>query len=270
VVLQDILWRLQTKVFDQRAQAGGDDIALLIRCYETDMEGIANDISEELEAYVGKLKEYSVHCLEDLPDGIIDGATFCRKRIIITRDEAGIHLTGEPSVPIPSSLFPINAIRRLDLQIQAWRELDYSLRGFETKMPGHEVLTDTLRQLFLEHYRKVRPMRTHSKKHLTSSHRLLRHGDTLITDLAHDAVCSIPCVRYMGITALSSYEAKVRHALITEVVTMTEVNMGEEELTLIVMTKPEVNRLRRTRWVERIHLAFDEDLLSELVKIVKL
>lgn len=269
VVLQDLLWRLKKKVFDQRAQAGGDDIAIVIRCTKTNVESIVDDIYEELEAYVGKVKELDVHCLEDLPDGVIDEAVFCRKRIILTRDCDGLHLVGEPSVPIPESLFPQNKIHRYNLQIQAWRELDYSLRGWETAMPGYSKLTDSLRQLFLEQYRKVTPMRTHSTRRLTSSHRVLRYGNTLITDLAHDAVCLIQTVRYCGIYALSSYEAKVRHALVTEKVSMASVAMDEEELELVIMLSSEVNRLRRTRWVERIFLDFDETLLDELNTIVQ-
>jgi hypothetical protein len=268
VILNDLLRRLSMKVSDYRTQAGGDDIAITLRCYETDLDGLTDLITEELTTYVGKLKEFNVYCLEELPDGIINEATFCRKRIILERDDDGIHLVGEPSVPLPASLFPSSKIRRFDLQIQAWRELDYGLRGFEAVTPEATQLTDTLRQLFFERYRRVIPSRIHLTKRLTSSHRVLLVGTTLITDVAHNEVCKVRSVQYYNSTALSSYESKVRHALVSENVSMAKVDMGDGELALVVMTKTEVNLLRRTRWVERIHVNFDEELLDSLRCIV--
>eukprot|EP00980_Cylindrotheca_fusiformis_P011204 scaffold2566_cov52-Cylindrotheca_fusiformis.AAC.3 len=268
VVLNDLLYRLSVKVSDYRTQAGGDDIAILIRCHDTDLDEIISDVEHELMSYIGKIKELSVYHIEEIPDGVIDDAAFCRKRINLKRDCDGTHLTGEPSVPIPASLFPSTSIRRFDLQIQAWRELDYNLQGFDEQMPGYSRLTDTLRQLFLEKYRRVIPLRTHTAKHLTSSHRVLQFGTILITDVAHNVVCEVRSVQYLGITALSSYEAKLRHALVTESVSLAKVDTGEEGLTSIVMTKAEVSHLNRTRWAERIHIDFDEELLDSLRHIV--
>lgn len=269
VILQYTLNQLKPRVFDIRAQAGGDDTGFLIRCIKDDIGGVVDDIREQMEAYVGKLKELSVYCIEDLDDGVIEDALFCRKRVILTRDYNGIHLTGEPSVPLPESLFPDTTQNRLDLQIKAWRELDYNLQGFEAVMPNMNVLTDTLRQLFLEKYRKVQPVRSYQTRRLTSSHRVLRYGNTLITDVAHREALTIHSIEHDGVVALSNYESKVRHALITEVVSMIKVDLEENESALIIMTKKEVNLLEQTRWKERLHLEFSEDLLEELTKVVE-
>jgi len=268
VVLQNLFARLKPEIIDYRAQAGGDDVALILRCMKADQEEISNLISNELEAYVGKLKEFEVFDLDELDDGVIQNATFCRKRITLKRDRSGIHLTGEPSVPLPSSLFPFDNIIGLQLQIQAWRELDYSLRGYEAKCPGNGLLTDTLRQLFLERYRRVYPVRRSSKKHLTSSHGLLRFGSTLITTCAHSVVLTVRPIRVMDSIALSNYESQLRHALIREKVTLIYVDNGEEGTKPVVMTKAEARLLHRSVWTERVHIGFDEELLDRLLNIV--
>jgi len=268
VVLEDARRRLMKSVTEIRIQAGGDDIAVAVTCAQADVDEIVEQVRYELEAYVGKLKELDVYCLDDVADGVIDGATFCRKRIILKRRGATIHMAGEPSVPLPISLFPETNIHGIRLQIRAWHELDASLRGWESKIPGYHRLTDTIRQLFLEHYRRVIPMRTHWERHLTSQLEVLQYGNTRITASAHMCICSIYTIKNRGVTALSSYESKVRHALINEVVVLVQVNLEEGVLTPVVMLQSEICRTSRTRWVERLFLEFDEELLVELMKIV--
>jgi hypothetical protein len=267
LILQDLIDRLKRQVIDYRLQAGGDDIAIVVRCLEKDIDGLSNDIKEDLGQYIGRLKEFDVFDLVGLEDGIMEDAIFCRKRILFRRYNGYIHLTGEPSVPLPSSLFPSTRITKRYLQIQAWSELDYGLIGFEKAMPNSTRLTDTLRQLFLETYRQVIPMRTYKKKYLTGNHRVIQVGRDLVTDLAHKAICEVRAVQYCGIVALSDYESKLRHALVREFVTLAEVYTGENPIK-IVMTKAEANCLSITRWSERIYVNYDEELLVELSNIV--
>jgi hypothetical protein len=269
IILQDVIKRLRPRVWDIRVQAGGDDIALLIQCSPAELEEISELIRGELERYIGLVKDYVVLDLEDCDDGILDEVLFCRKRIIMRTTTRRIHLEGEPSVPLPQSLVPLPPIRRKDLQVKAWYELDNSLRVFENKMPNVEVLTDSLRQLFLDQYREVKPLRVHQERSLTSSHRILQYDTYLITDVAHKVVLSIPQVWYHGSAALVNYGAKVRHALSMETVVMMKVAKDEDSSDLIVMTSTEAGMLKRTFWNERIHVDFNIELLDELISIIE-
>lgn len=267
-ILQDLAYRFSTKVTDFRVQAGGDDIAIILRCNDTDLEEIRDIIKRELEAYVGKVKELNVFILDNLENGVVEDAKFCKKRVIIRNEDVGVHLTSEPSVPIPKTLFPSVRLRGFRAQRKAWRDLDNSLRVFEDIMPGHSLLTDTLRQLFLEHYRGVKPRRTRSEKYLTSSHRVIRLDGISITDEAHKVACQVRAVQQNGVTALSDYSSKVRHALKLNLITVKKIRISENSNDLITMTKSEAARLSTVRWREEDILLFDEDLLDELIDIV--
>jgi hypothetical protein len=270
VILQETLNHLLPKVHSILAQAGGDDIAIMVQCDKRDLEGAVQRVRSDLSRYVGKLKELSVLTLNELHCGIVPDATFCKKRIVLMRADDCISLIGEPSVPLPESLFPDTIFNRLDLQIKAWHELDYSLQKFDAALPGHKVLLDTLRQLFLERHRQVRPERVRSTKRLTSFHRVVRYGGFLITDCALKIALDVPVVRFCGITALGNPESQLLHALKKDRITMTEVVEGEDRLELVCMTKREAGTLSRTRFVERVVLNFDIDLLDRLCKIVSI
>jgi hypothetical protein len=268
LILQDVLNRLRKDVYDIHIQAGGDDIAVAFTCKRNRLDEIAALIESEIKQYVGMIKEFEIVDLENLDNGILKGHFFCKKRIIMKREHDLINLIGEPSVPLPESLIPIDCIKGTNLQITAWRELDYSLQVYETLMPGHETVTDTLRQLFLDNYRLVRPLRTRKIKHLTGSLRLLAVGRYQITDVANKEACNVRNVQYNGIYALIDIESKIRYALITEIVTMIKVQMSEDDSALIVMAQSEVHLLKRTSHVERIHIGFNLELLNRLTNIV--
>jgi hypothetical protein len=268
IILQDVIKRLRPRVWDIRVQAGGDDIALLIQCSLEDLEEISELIRGELDRYIGRVKDYVVLDLGDCKDGALDEVLFCRKRIIMRTTNRRIHLEGEPSVPLPQSLIPSPPIGRKDLQVKAWYDLDNSLRVFENKMQNVEVLTDSLRQLFLDQYREVIPLRVHQERYLTSSHRVLQYDTYLLTDVAHKVVLSIPQIEYHGSAALVNYGAKVRHALLMETLVMIKVNTGMDSSDLVIMSRVEASMLKRNSWNERIHVGFDVALLDDFINII--
>lgn len=268
VILQDVLCRLRAVTYDVHIQAGGDDVAIAYTCKRSESERVAGLVKREIEQYVGRVKEFEIIDLEDQEDGILEGVVFCKKRITVEKDHRVIHLQGEPSVPLPESLIPIDRINGARFQIQAWRELDYSLRMYESLKPGQESVTDSLRQLFLDTYRIVRPVRTYKVNYLTGSFRLLMVGSYRITDVAHKVACDVRTAQYNGIYTLVDLESKIRYALIAELVTMMKVQMSEDDSELIVMAQSEVHLMERMTFGERIHVGFDPIFLNRLISIV--
>lgn len=268
-VLEDCMKRLRKDCMYSTYQAAGDDIAIAITCHRDVIDDITDVIRRELTEYVGQVKEFQIIDLLNVNSYILEGACFCKKRIRCVRRERYIHLTAEPSVPLPDSLFPDHTITRFDLQVDAWHELDNSLREFESEMPGLEVLADSLRFLFIGKYPDVLPRRTHTRKFLTVHHKVLHTGAFYpVTDIALEKVELVPTVEYRGIVALEDLESKLRHALICNILTMVIVTDLEGNKAKVIMTPRESQTLRVERTRELSHLLFCPVLLENLRKIV--
>lgn len=262
VIVQDLLYRLGRE-FYVRSQAGGDDIAFVVQCSESQIEEVSEQIRKELRRYIGNLKEFSVVGLDDLNDGVVPDAKFCRKRIFVRRDEYGLHLEGEPSVPLGEVLTTSTNLRHLHQQVEAWCEMDQSLLSFEAKLPGSTLITNCLRRLFFERYPNVEARRTKTVKYLSGKLHILQMGRSQITDLAHALVCNIRSVQHRDISALVEYDDKLRHALVTEVVVIEKVRVGLWVEDVIV-SKEESKLLTVKRATESVDLECDEDLLRRL------
>jgi len=269
VVLQDLQVRLRQQYPHVLTQAGGDDVGFAIQCKDTEIDEIKDVIETELTLYVGKIKEIFVYCLDEIDQGYM-GAEFCKKRIILTRENREIRLRGELSVPLPETLLSSTTLRGMPNKVKAWRELDSTLSVYDSLVPDDLVLTDTLRQLFLELHPHVLPRRSQQIKHLTSFLSLQRYdGEQLLSSLAHTVICNVAEEWYDGICALSRYSSKLRHALILEQVTLVIVEDPVEGSNKIILTKKELNQLALTRSTETIYLSYDLILLRELLLISK-
>jgi hypothetical protein len=269
VCTKSILYRLRNRVFSIHAQAGGDDLAFAVTCRKIDKEEIIGFILEEMTAYVGKVKEVTVTVLDELEPGIIRDTDFCKKRVTLEKDLDGLHLRGEPSIPIAESLIPSGFINRYEDQIKAWYEWDHNLRVFDDAMPDCAELTDSLRQMFLETYRSVKPCRSYQVKYLTGSIRLMRVGRSLVTSKADARIKKVPTIRYGNITALADYESKTRYALINEFVSIEKVDMGYESGTEIIVERDERALLHRKVYRNRIHLRYSVEKVVELISLVE-
>jgi hypothetical protein len=268
-VLEDCMKRLRTDCMYSTYQAGGDDIAIAITCRTNAIEGVTYQIRHELASYVGHVKEFQVIDLMAVNTYILRDAVFCKKRIRYEKFEKYIHLSAEPSVPLPDSLFPDHTIRRWDKQVEAWHELDNGLRQFETEMPGHEVLADTLRFLFIGKYPYVIPRRTQTRKFLDVHHKVIHTGSFYtVTDIALERAMLVPSVEYRGIVAIEDLESKLRHALVCKILTMVTVSDSEGHKAKVIMTPRESHKLRVVRTREICHLLYCPVVLEKLRKIV--
>jgi hypothetical protein len=214
------------------------------------------------------LKEFTVHDLQDYDDGIMEGLVFCRKRITLTRTEKAIHLEGEPSVPIGDVLTSENHVGNLHHQIQAWKELDMSLLGFETALPDGAEIADSLRRMFLLRYPSVQPIRTSTARQPTGRIRMLKRGDVWITDEALAVVCSIPAVRCGDYLALTTFYEQLHHCLCTERVSIVVIGEEDEKRDLVVAPNERgCGFVLRKKW-ERLVLREDRELVETLKLIL--
>jgi hypothetical protein len=159
-VLTDFKLTRPYGIVDIQVQAGGDDFCILIQTPNEPTEAISY-IRSMMENYIGFLKELHVTNLDDHDDGILEGCTFCRKRVFKRADGANISLRSELSVPIPEILTMATRLPKLE-QFRKWRELDLVLKEYEEACPTQSVITGTLRALFLRRYPEVRPLRVES------------------------------------------------------------------------------------------------------------
>lgn len=268
LILEDLRCRLRELAFYIQIQAGGDDIAIAVICNQVDEEIIFSTIEEALDAYVGQLKEFEIIDLDDYDNGLLDEHTFCKKRIFIEKSSRGYKLTGEPSVPLPETLFH-NEVRGLRNQIQAWRELDYTLLCFEDTMPGHEQLTDALRALYLATYPNVKPIRSRSVFILNGQIKFYELGNWKVTDVALQRIQEIHSVEYGAVKTLTTLQSKIHHALVNEYVSLVKFRVTETLEDNLVIAEGEAKLLEVQRDTERLHIRFENPLLVELITITR-
>jgi hypothetical protein len=269
LIMQDALTRLGATIQCYHAQAGGDDFAYLLTCSKGKKEEVIELIRYTMENYVGKLKEFQTVELDDMPDGILEGVIFCRKRVILTQRNGEITLIGEPAVPIHSSLLPEGYIHRQDLQVKAWHELDSGLNEYERRTQDNYHITDTLRRLFLEVYPNIRPVRSKTIIYWTGSLKPIVIGTHLMSEEAYKRICNVEELVFDGHVVFQSFESKFWHAVTMDRVRLMKVNYQGLPCLAAVVPSIDGGALSRLRSQEMVGVVPDKNLLGNLLSIVE-
>lgn len=260
---------LLPRVIDSACQAGGDDFAFLINFREGDEDETLAWLENEFKTYVGQVKEFRTFKLNFSNPGIIEGAYFCRKRVMLVECQSRYAIGFEPSCPIHESLLPSCHIARKDLQAKAWSELDSGLATYEKQCPAMVELTDALRQLFLDRHPRVLPRRYRVKRicpFIGFCGRLVE-GD-VFTEEAFEQIQSIEPWGSNYYYALATFGSRLRHSLVLgEVITFRALYGGV--LRTIYLTKSEEGSLVIERSYEDVRITHRGKVYRTLNKLLK-
>jgi hypothetical protein len=252
--------------YDIKGQAGGDDHAFLVSCPLDMREKVIQLLRYHMSNYVGNLKEFSVVDLDHMPEGIVPDATFCRKRIKLTRTAIHVSVCGIDTFPIPVCILPT-----LDLPVkerqQAWIELDLAMLGYERRIGRTEPLCDVFRQAFLQRYPTVRPLRSFSKMIWKNASELSYVRSTALTKAAwEELTTSCPAVCTSDHLALVSDESKLRHLLCSQILVRKIVEVDNKDVEIAFVQSEPLSHLCDTiRWQEWRKPCFTESLLLDLI-----
>jgi hypothetical protein len=235
LVMEYVTRCVRALTYDLDAQAGGDDHAFLIVCDTRDQETIITQIRFHMQQYIGHLKEFDVIDLADLDDGIIPNASFCRKRLKLERGARSIRIKGEHTFPLPVATFPTVEVPTKERQ-KAWTALDLAFQQYESKVGDPEHLCDAFRAAYLRKYPSVRPIRRYTTKVWRGNAELVIAGGRLMTSAARDIINNVPVISDNMHSALISWEARVRHALSSQLIEPHTVEVSGSVLELLVAT----------------------------------
>lgn len=270
VVLQDTLHRLLERCSFARCQIGGDDFAIVIKVKPRDEDWAQRLVQERITAFVGKLKDLKVVRLDDRHEGVLsDTEVFCKKRILLLRNTAGVHLSTEDSVPLPEILSPSYAPLPFRDQVVAWYKFDRTLKSYDDQHPEHCGLTDALRAYFLRKYPGIAPLRRRTVRTTDGRLRVYNAHGTWATRGAHQAICSIEDLVIGDIELFRSYDAKLKQATMIELVTQRWIEMTDCRC-LATLLPGEMNLFEDSQSdVETLMLEPDMDLIVALTKILE-
>lgn len=260
---------LLPRVIDTTCQAGGDDFAFLINVRKGDGNNILAWLESEFNTYVGQVKEFKAFELSSHHPGIIDGAYFCRKRVMLRKCHSRYVIGYEPSCPIHESLLPSSQIVRMDLQVKAWTELDLGLAMYEKQCPQMIDFTDSLRQVFLDNHPRVFPRRYSVKRHcpfIGFCGRIV--GDDVFTEDAFKRIQSVEAWDEHYYIALATFRSKVRHCLVLEEIVTFKAMYGGT-LRTIYLTKGEEGLLTTERAFEEVRITHLGQVYSDLRNLLK-
>jgi hypothetical protein len=236
LIMMDITRRLLKQVFHIQSQAGGDDFAYLIVVDDRAKEEVSDYVKNSMRTYIGELKEFSVIELDECEEGVLEGNTFCRKRITLKRTKTHTVLGYEPSCPLHASILPDENLQRTDLQCRAWAELDKGLLQYEDEVPLMAGFCDSLREAFLRKYPRVKPVRSKVIKTWPPNglNGRLRDG-LLISDKAFELVEQLPRVDIGPYILLATRASKIRHLQVSEEIRSFEVYYQGSVVTALVL-----------------------------------
>jgi hypothetical protein len=269
LIMMDLTIRLLPRVYHVQSQAGGDDFAFLLVVACGREEDVTSLIKNEMNRSVGQLKEFKVIALDDLPDGLIHEAYFCRKRVTLKKTNSHMILGYEPSFPIHESILPNVSIKRLDKQILAWSQLDRGLLAYEELCPHMMTLTDSFREVFLRKYPRVRPTRSWAtrawpQRGLAAK---LLYG-FILSEEAYKMTTEVDRVDVGPYYALASLESKLRHLQVNMLIRSFKV-MFRGQVQLVYITIDEESLLEVNREVENVSMYPQTELLNRLLNLIK-
>jgi chorismate mutase len=165
--------------------------------------------------FVGELKLFDVINLEESETGYLGGEKrFCKKRLMLTKEELVFKIVGEPSIPIPQCLSSQGFILNLEAQEVQWRSLHLDLCRYETKLPQHKVYADTLRARFLEIYPHCWPPRHEvTTRYISPKAKWTTYGEYNLTEPAMNVIASFADIQEGDVTYLDSIEERIRYGL---------------------------------------------------------
>lgn len=267
MILEDVVRYWRGKTLGIRAQAGGDDCGVGVTARKERAWEVMDYCKFVLRKYVGYLKAWDVVDLETIEDGeIIPGVLFCRKpvRLIKTRD--WYVLKGIRSIPIPESLTPAGYIRSPPEQLEAWNDLHRDLLRFDLKEPGFELMSDTIRELFLHRYPRCNPpCFTTRIKILKPEARLNHESGYLMTDTAWIVITSYSDLHFQGREYLTTVPERIQHALVRGDLMLHDAIVGRNSRTILTTKKQNITYSELN--VTYVGIRPDSRLLNTLLEL---
>lgn len=196
-----------------RTQAGGDDTGIYL-CGESDMvEEATVALRFALENYVGHLKNFEVIDLNTMPWGVMNDATFCKKRVCLYGDDRHYRLVTEVTVPIPSCLIPAGRLTDSEQIQEAWKNLVHETKDYRNKT-GNAEIADSIRMFFLGVYPEIfPPMLTKIRRIAHDKANWEKIDGQYITQRAYTHLSVYNSFVVDNVSYLDDFRAKLDHGL---------------------------------------------------------
>jgi hypothetical protein len=227
-------------------------------------------VQNQLQTFVGHLKEFEVINLEDIPHGgYIPGIAFCRKRVRVFKEEHWFIVKGEHSIPIPESLTTNGTIRGRKEQLLAWRNYHLDLSRYTEEVPEYKLEADTMRALFLHKYPScVPPTFTVRTKFLKPEVRVELESGFFVTEQAKHLLSCLPSVTFGTSIRLTTISERIRYALGLGSLLAQVVIIGQTEKTLLTTKHQRVTYV--SELTVNVGLEYNSRLLNKLIKELRL
>jgi hypothetical protein len=212
-ILKQTTLSLKPRVLDIQCQAGGDDFAFAITLKHEEVDSALDSIRNDVNLYIGPLKEFNVYDLTNKNTGIIEEATFCRKKIDMIRTVGTITLESYPTFPLPECLSPHIFLRTRNDQITAWYSLDRTLEDFVKACQRDNKLADSLRVKFLNRYPNVKALRKETIREWNYSESIICIDGRYMSNNAYKVVKAVNYVCEKNRLLFTTVHTKISQAL---------------------------------------------------------
>lgn len=267
MVLNNLRILLSAELRDILTQAGGDDFCFAINGDEVSCEKATDVIRQHIINYVGKLKEFRVIRLDEVCDGPLERARFCRKQVCVKRLDGCTRIYTERTVPIPESMLRNGYVKDHKLKVSAWHNLHYALAEYEKYHPENSLVSGTLRKFFFCIYPELWPPRIRRvTKSLSITADMVTTGEWCLTRKALDRVATYDTICIDETYYLDEVRTRINHGLrIGDLLYVTVPTSYGQTKRVIIGKNSSV--LRATEYEETIGIVFDPVLLADLVKM---